>query len=191
MSAMPHFRWLMEAWAPDPTLMSLELLPMPKPRMPCLALRCDGDGCCSVRTIKCTKLGAELTIIKPGSHAFVKMPGEDFIRVAKTRSLFGMAAGHGTLSDEHPVLFAGEIEIRGDGELIRWNNVSGTYRFPQQHAAQAELPLDRFWGLVDDLEVPVRAEESADWVTTCNGQWLHNYKEPVLCAAMVTQLCSD
>ena len=141
---MSHFRWLMEAWAPHPTLMSLELLPIPQPRMPCLALHCDEDGCCSVRKFECTELGTDLTI-KPGSHAFVRVPREDFIRVAKTTSLFGKAAGHGILSDEKPVSFAGEIEISGDGELIRWNNVSGTYRFPQQYAAQAELPLDRFW----------------------------------------------
>ena len=173
------FRWLMEAWATYPMLRSLELLPIPKPRMPCLALHCDENGWCSARMFKGTELGADIAI-KPGSHAFVRVPGEDFIRAAITRSLFGQASGHGMLSDEHPVLFAGEIEIGQDGQLIRWNNVSGTYRFDQQHAAQAELPLDRFWALVEVLDVPMRAEDSADWVRLRNGLWLHKYEETVL-----------
>ena len=40
------FRWLMEAWATDPTLRSLAL-PIPKPRMPCLAVHFDENGRCS------------------------------------------------------------------------------------------------------------------------------------------------
>merc|ERR1712086_557715 len=172
------FGWRMDAWAKAPTLRSLEL-PIPKPRMPCLALRCDENGRGSARTFKGTELGADIAI-KPGSHSFVRVPGEDFIRASRTRSLFGKASGHGILSDEKPVLFAGEIEINEDGHLIRWNNVSGTYRFHQQHAAQAELPLDRFWGLVEDLEVPMRAEDSADWVCLCNGLWLQRYEEAAL-----------
>jgi len=169
------FGWLMDAWAKCPTLRSLEL-PIPKPRMPCLALRCTANGRCFARTLKGTELGAEVAI-KPGSHAFVTLPGEDFIRASKTRFVFGKASGHGVLSDEKPVLFAGELEISEDSQLIRWNNVSGTYRFHQQHAVQAELPLDRFWGLVDDLEVSMRAEESADWARLCNGLWLQRYKQ--------------
>jgi len=169
------FGWLMDAWAKCPTLRSLEL-PIPKPRMPCLALRCTANGRCFARTLKGTELGAEVAI-KPGSHAFVTLPGEDFIRASKTRFVFGKASGHGVLSDEKPVLFAGEIEISEDSQLIRWNNVSGTYRFHQQYAVQAELPLDRFWGLVDDLEVSMRAEESADWARLCNGLWLQRYKQ--------------
>ena len=124
-------------------------------------------------------MGAEIAI-KPGSHSFVRVPGEDFIRASRTRSLFGEASGHGMLSDEKPVLFAGEVEISKDSQLIRWNNVSGTYKFPQQHAVQVELPLDRFWGLVEDLEVPMRAEDSADWVCLCNGLWLQRYEETAL-----------
>ena len=170
------FGWLMEAWAKAPTLRSRALLPIPKPRMSCLALRCEENGRCSARLLKGTELGADIAI-KPGSHVFVRVPGEDFIRASITASVFGQASGHGMLSDEKPVLFAGEIEINENGQMIRWNNVSGTYKFPQQHAAQAELPLDRFWGLVEDLEVPMRAEESADWVRLSNGLWLHKYEE--------------
>ena len=167
--------WLMEAWAKDPTLRSLEL-PIPKPRMPCLALRSHEDGQCSARIFKGTDLGADKAI-KPGSHAFVMVPGEDFVRASITGSVFGMASGHGMLSDEQPVLFAGGIEISEDMELIRWSNVSGTYRFHQEHSAQAELPLDRFWGLVEDLEVTIGADKSADWVCLSNGLWLHKCEE--------------
>ena len=172
------FRWLMDAWARYPTLRSLEL-PIPKPRMPCLALRCDENGQCSARTFKGTELGAEVAI-KPGSHSFVSVPGEDFIRASKTGFVLGKASGHGILSDEKPVLFAGEVEIGENSQLVRWNNVSGTYRFHEQHAVQAELPLDRFWGLVDDLEESMPAEDSADWVPLCNGLWLHKYEETAL-----------
>ena len=108
--------WLMEAWAKDPTLRSLEL-PIPKPRMPCLALRSHENGQCSTRIFKGTDLGADKAI-KPGSHAFVMVPGEDFVRASITGSVFGMASGHGMLPDEQPVLFAGGIEISEDMELI-------------------------------------------------------------------------
>merc|ERR1712166_1232834 len=170
--------WLMDAWAKGPTLRSLEL-PIPKPKMPCLALRCDENGRCSARMFKGTELGADVAI-KPGSHAFVRVPGEDFIRASRTSSMFGKASDHGMLSDEKPVLCAGEIEIGEDGQLIRSNNVSGTYRFHQQYAVQTELPLARFWGLAEDLEVPIGANKSADWTCLCNGSWLHKYEEPVL-----------
>ena len=164
----PETGWLMEAWAKSPTMRSLKL-PIPKARMPCLALRCDENGQCSARIFRGSELGAEAAI-KPGSHSFVRLPGEDFIRASRTSFLFGKASGHGVLSDEKPVLFAGEIEISEDGQLIRWTNISGTYRFNEQHAVQAELPLDIFWGLAE--EVPTGAEELADWALVCNGLWL-------------------
>ena len=164
--------------AEAPTLKSIELA-IPKPRMPCLALKCDENGRCSARTFKGIDPGADVAI-RPGSYAFVRVHGEEFVRASITKSLFGKASGHGILSDEHPVLFAGEIEVDEDGQLNRWNNVSGTYRLEQQHSAQAELPLDRFWGLVEDLEVPMRAEESADWVRLCNGLWLQRCEETAI-----------
>ena len=168
--------------------------PIPKPRMPYLALRCNENSQCSARTLKDTELGAHIAI-KPGSHALgsCRVPREDFIRAAKTRSLFGKTLGHGILSDEHPVLFAGEIETNEDSQLVRWNNVSGTYRFHEQHASQAELPLDRFWGLVEDTEEPMRAEEPNDWVRVCDGLRLQNYEETALSEQVqyhIAQRCS-
>ena len=133
--ARPLSGWLMHAWAEEPTLRSLEQ-PTPKARMPCLALRCDKNGLCSVRMFRGVKQGAEATI-KPGFHSFVRVPGEDFIRASKHAFPLGKASGHGMLSDEQPVLFAGEIEFNENGHLTRWNNISGTYRFPAQYALQA------------------------------------------------------
>ena len=94
--------------------------------------------------------------------------------------MFGKASGHGMLSNEQPVLFAGEIEITENGQLTRWNNMSGTYKFHQEYSVQAELPLDRFWGVVEDLEVPMRQDGSADWLWLRNGVWLHKCEEATL-----------
>ena len=173
--ATDKYGWLMEAWAKGPTLASLDL-PIPKPRMPCLALRCDTHGRCSAVMFRGTELSANLATIKPGSHSFVRMPGEDFIRASILSFPFGKGSGHPMLSDEKQVLFAGEVEVAEDCQLIRWSNVSGTYRFDKQHAVQAELPLDRFWGLVAGVEVPMRAEESDEWMSLC-GLWLHKCEE--------------
>ena len=174
--ATDKYGWLMQAWAKIPTLVSLDL-PIPKPRMPCLALQCDTHGRCTARRFRVTELGANLATIKPGSHSFVRMPGEDFIRASILSFPFGKASGHPMLSDEKQVLFAGEVEVAEDGQLIRWSNVSGTYRFDKQHAVQAELPLDSFWGLVDGVKVPMQAEESDDWMLLRAGLWLHKCEE--------------
>ena len=53
-------------------------------------------------------------------------------------------------------------------------------RFHEQHAVQAELPLDRFWALNADPEVPMQAEESTDQTCLCNGLWLHKLQETAL-----------
>ena len=181
------YGWLMQAWAKIPTLVSLNL-PIPKSRMPCLALQCDKHGRCTGRRFRGTELGANLATIKPGSHTFVRVPGEDFIRASIRSFPFGKASGHPMLSDEKQVLFAGEIEIAEDGQLSRWSNVSGTYRFDKQHAVQAELPLDRFWGLFDGVEVPMRAEESDEWILLGAGLWLHKCEET---AQLVPDLVSQ
>jgi len=164
----PLFGWLMEAWAAAPTFRSLQL-PTPRSRMPCLALRCDENGRCSARVFKGTEAGGEAAI-RPGSHSFVKVPHEDFLRASKIAFASGQASGHCVLADETPTLFAGEIEIDENGSLISWNNMSGTYRFPAEHAGQAELPLEMFWELVS--EEPA-IEDSANWRRLSDGKWLH------------------
>ena len=163
--------WHMAAWTTELTFSSLKL-PTPEARMPCLALRCDKSGQCSASTFKGVERGVEAAI-KPGSHSFVRLPGEDFIRASKCAFPFGKASGHGMLSNEQQVLFAGEIEINEDGYLTCWNNISGTYKFPARYALQAELPLDAFWELVKLAEVPIQAQNLTDWRDLSGGLWLH------------------
>ena len=69
--------------------------------------------------------------LSEGTHAFVKMPHESFLRVSIMASDFGAASGHPHLSLEQAVEFAGEIEVNAEGRLVRWNNLSGTYRIPE------------------------------------------------------------
>jgi len=81
-------------------------------------------------------LGRDMKI-KPGTHAFVKMPGESSLRVSRLTCAFGEAMGHPQMSGEQPVEAAREVEIDAEGQLVRWNNLSGTYKVPKQLAFQA------------------------------------------------------
>jgi len=85
--------------------------------------------------------------ISCGSHAFVLMPGESGLRVAIMAYPFGEAAGHPGLGQEEPVVFAGEFEVDEEGQLVRWNNMSGTYKSPESLAHQAGLPMDKFYAV--------------------------------------------
>ena len=93
------------------------------------------------------------------------MPGENFIRASILGHEFGSAKGHGALCSEQPVLLAGEIELNDLGQLKRWNNISGTYRFPRQHAPQARLPLIHFWGLSPPV---AESPKSPNWMRICD-----------------------
>jgi len=172
-SGVPLSAWLMDAWAAAPIFRTLTL-PTPKSRYPCLALRCDENRRCSARTFRGTEAFGEASI-KPGSHSFVKVPHEAFIRASKMAFAPGKASGHCILADEQPSLFAGEIEIGDDCTLLSWNNMSGTYRFPTMHAGQAALPLDMFWGLV--LEGPTPGCKAPNWRSLPDGMWLHKSEE--------------
>lgn len=76
--------------------------------------------------------------IRPGSHCFVRMPGEPFLRVGTASGSFNTMSGHAVLSGGKPVLMAGELEVDDNSRLIRWSNVSGTFR-PSSWAASAAL----------------------------------------------------
>jgi hypothetical protein len=108
-------------------------------------------------------LGREAQI-KPGSHAFVALEGEPFIRVSLPASTFGSAAGHPQLAREKPVLYAGEVEFDEDSVLTRWSNMSGTYRCNDAMSYQADLPLDKFYAVLGS-EPP----EEVKAVTECLG----------------------
>ena len=95
--------------------------------------------------------------ISCGSHAFVLMPGESGLRVAIMAYPFGEAAGHPGLGQEEPVVFAGEFEVNEEGQLVRWNNMSGTYKSPESLAHQAGLPMDKFYAVRPRLPSAVAA----------------------------------
>ena len=113
--------------------------------------------------------------IKPGSHAFVKLNSDEgFIRVALKGTDFGQACGHPHLARGVPVLYAGEMEFgREKGHLVRWSNMSGTYRCAEEDAFQAGLRLDNFWVVKcpDELLNPLNEQEYA---TTPGGSILQS-----------------
>jgi len=81
----------------------------------------------------------------PGTHVFVKIAGEEELRVGVATMEWGKAHGHMLLTNGQPVLYAGEVELSDGQALKRWNNFSGTYQCPDSMAFQAGLPLDKFF----------------------------------------------
>jgi len=106
----------------------------------CIAASC-GDG----RTLRCRwlhqggELGEPLSALVPGSHAFVKVLHEPFLRVSPAASDFCRAGGHPQLANEAPVLYAGEVEVDAEGVLLRWNNLSGTYKGEDEKCYQTGI----------------------------------------------------
>lgn len=86
-------------------------------------------------------------VLTPGSHAFVKVLTEPFLRVSPNAHTFGRAAGHPQLANEQPVLYAGEVELDGNSTIVRWSNLSGTYKAEDSMCFQTGLALDRFWAV--------------------------------------------
>jgi hypothetical protein len=84
------------------------------------------------------------TVMKPGSHAFVRAVDECYIRVGKLAFRFGEAPGHLVLSGNNSLLFAGEITLGKCGRIKEWSNKSGTYRPSVKYAGQSGLPVDLF-----------------------------------------------
>lgn len=115
----------------------------PEVKYPCIAWSYADDT--PSRLLTKAGLGKEKPL-REGTHAFVKMSHES-LRVGILPSDFGHASGHPHLSLDQPVEYAGEIEVDTKGHLVRWNNLSGTYRIPENLAAQAGLPLDKFWAV--------------------------------------------
>jgi len=101
----------------------------------------------SLGSSSCSDGLSELALA-PGSHAFVKLPGEEYIRVGLATVGFGEAFGHRQLANQQPVLFAGEIEFSEKQTLLRWNNCSGTYKCPDGIVFQAGLPLEKYYTVI-------------------------------------------
>ena len=114
------------------------------PRAPCMACVFDhSSGKFTAQLLRSTGVGKNRPL-KIGSHAFVRCYNEDFLRVNVLAMEWNEGCGHPMLANETPVLFAGEIEVDADQNLVRWSNLSGTYRCPSWTADQASLPLERF-----------------------------------------------
>lgn len=82
--------------------------------------------------------------LRKGSHVFVRMPGEDFLRVGSYAGAFGEMCGHLVLSCGQPVLYAGELEVDDNSCLVRWSSRSGSYRPSAEAAGVAQLDLSLF-----------------------------------------------
>ena len=126
-----------------------------------------------------------------GSHAFVRLPNEPFLRVTTLSFHFGSAGGHAMLANNAPVIAAGEVrparcplsapcsvhehdsrtcqactrhvcvvqvETNGNGRVLRWTNLSGTYQPVRRSVGQSGLPLRRLWLWTSSTEVDAMQE---------------------------------
>ena len=46
----------------------------------------------------------------------------------------------------------GEIEFNADQQIVRWCNLSGTYKCSEDMAYQAGLPIDKFYSVDDSIQ---------------------------------------
>jgi len=173
-SLQPHARggMLSEAWTGQLIDETTTQTPNVPPSLPCLAVFSEnGIHFTAMQLTREGALGREM-VIKPGSHAFVKLHNEKFIRVALKSASFGAACGHPQLARETPVLYAGEMDFDENGILLRWSNVSGTYRFADKFAFQTGLRLDIFWALQSSDE-PMSSINEEHSLTTPDGLILY------------------
>jgi hypothetical protein len=153
---------VVEAWTGSWTKPMSRNDSYPDVKFSCLAAYPDAQG----NSVSCRwlhrgrSLGEDLVQLIPGSHAFVKMHNEAFLRLSPVGTQFGTASGHPQLADEKPVLYAGEVEVDQHGTILRWSNMSGTYRCNDTFSFQTELSLDKFWavqtGQANEAEDPAR-----------------------------------
>jgi hypothetical protein len=73
-----------------------------------------------------------------------------FCRMTTGETLLHPRYRHPAIAAGKPVLYAGEAYF-DNGKLAWWSNGSGNYRPDAEHAAQAELPMDRFYTYQDVL----------------------------------------
>jgi hypothetical protein len=74
-----------------------------------------------------------------------------FCRMMSGELLMHPTYRHPAIAGGKPVLYAGEAYF-DNGKLEWWSNGSGNYRPDAEHAAQAELPMDRFYTYQDILK---------------------------------------
>ena len=90
------------------------------PNLTCAAVRMDEARRFSAQKMKQgnKELGPQIALM-PGSHAFVRLADERFLRVALKACPFGAACGHPQLAREQPTLFAGADSRSPLGMLIQ------------------------------------------------------------------------
>ena len=142
---------LLAAWTGERSSPSMiQAKGVPESILSCLAVYVNGTGqITSCRWMHHGQAISHQATLTHGSHAFVKVLTEPFLRVSPVAHSFGKASGHPALANEQPVLYAGELEADGRGDILRWNNLSGTYRADDSMCFQTGLPLDRFWAVVN------------------------------------------
>jgi len=141
-------------------------------RIPCAACYTEDGHTFKANMLRPKGMGKPVHL-KPGSHPFVKIAGEDFLRVGLMSAEFGSASGHPQLAAEQPVLFAGEVEFDDNHRLQRWNNLSGTYKCADNKAYQAGLPMDKLFvvELEHDTTGP-QTSTSGSLQLNSNGQFI-------------------
>jgi len=143
-------------------------------KMPCLAVTSLNGKNFTAKLLRNTGL-AQQRVIKAGTHPFVALKGEPYVRVGIVAHEFGAASGHPLLASEANVLYAGEMEFDSEQVLTRWNNLSGTYKCSDDMAFQAGLPLDKFYSIHSGAiprETNGDAKPGFEYVGGCDEVWL-------------------
>lgn len=91
----------------------------------------------------------------PGSHSFVRLQGQNHLRVGLyAHADFGQATAHlGLMSGDLPVISAGQVEVGQNGEILRWSNRTNELVAMVASITQAGLPIDKayVWDEVEGL----------------------------------------
>jgi hypothetical protein len=81
------------------------------PKFPCIAVTSSDDMHYLGRALSTKGVIAKEKVIREGSHAFVKVPGEAHLRVSSIAMAFGSCPGHPMLASECQVQYAGGADI--------------------------------------------------------------------------------
>ena len=81
------------------------------PKFPCIAVTSSDDMHYLGRTLSTKGVIGKEKVIREGSHSFVKIPGEAYLRVSSMAKTFGSCPGHPMLASECQVRYAGVADI--------------------------------------------------------------------------------
>jgi hypothetical protein len=108
------------------------------------------------------------TTLAAGSHAFVRCAGESYLRIHELTFKFGDACGHMNLvRPGDDAVSVGEIELDSNGYLLRWSNMSGSFRPPASSVGQSGLPYELLWlhSLPTDTTATAGSGDADDEIT--------------------------